>query len=238
MTDIPSLSGLKRSSIQVARNGNQINLYYVTTQSNGKPKKTPLHIKTNCWTCPFGRDDQGKLIAAISDNQYFDIEELDRFGRDVCKYFLKHEGHEIPDDLDDLPYKSLFHHIDGLDVLQLQMSDQTRVFDSNGVKLSTEQANQWTAGQFSGHFLLSLGLRVWTGDDGSLSSNGKFYWTVQPVQIKVKRYFTLPKGCEIFDNVEEFEEEMDKRKKITVKTRVQDEEAVVDFDPDVNELLD
>lgn len=235
MTDIPSLSGLKRSSIQVSRNGDQINLYYVTSRPNGKPKKTPLYVKTNCWTCPFGQDDQGKLLVAISDSQYFDVEELDRFGRDVCKYFLKHEGHEIPEDLDNLPYKSLLHHIDGLDVLQMQMSDHTRVFDSNGVKLSPDQANQQIAGQFSGHFLLSLGLRVWSRED---STSQSFYWTIQPIQIKVKRYFTLPEGCKIFDNEEELKGDMDIRKKITIKKRVEDEEAVVDFDPDVNELLD
>jgi hypothetical protein len=256
MTDrpIPNLSGLKRSDIQVARNGNQINLYYITKRPNGKPKKTPLHVKTNCWTCPFGRDDQGKLMVVISDDQYFDVEALDRFGRDVCKYFFKHgQGHDhvhnhdqgrnlglgLDCDLvpppDDLPYKSLVQHTDGLDVLQLQMSDQTRVFDSNGVLLPAEQANQWTGGQFSGNFLLSLGLRVWEGEGSS-----KFYWAVQPVQIKVKRHFTLPEGCMIFDSEETFHMEMDKRKKTPAsrpKERV-DEEPVADFDPDVNELLD
>jgi hypothetical protein len=237
MSTIPSLNEFQRSSIQVARTGDQINLYCVVKGPNGKNKKTPLHVKTNCWTCPFGRDDQGKLTVVISDEQYFKVEEIDQFGRDVCKYFLKDDGKEVPDDPDDLPYKSLIQTMDGLDVLNLQMSDRTRVFDKNGIKLSEEQSGQWTAGQFAGNFLLSLGLRVWSGEDGT-STNGKFYWSVQPVQVKIKRYCTLPEGCKIFESEAELQRALESRKKITIKRRVDDDEAVVDFDPDVNELLD
>lgn len=234
MSNVPSLSELQRSNIQVSRDGDKISLYHITPGATGKPKKTLLHIKTGCWTCPYGKDDQGKLTVVISDNQYFKVDELDKFGRDVCKYFLRQAGQEVPEDLDDLPYKSLIQNVDGLDVLQLQMTDRTRVFDSNGIKLSDEQSSQCTAGQFSGHFLLQLGLRVWSG----AGEDGKFYWSVQPIQIKIKRYCSLPEGCVIFDNEAELEEELHKRKKITIKKRVQDEEAVADFDPDVNELMD
>lgn len=231
MSDIPNLSELKRSNIQVSRGTDGITLYYVSTKADGKTKKTPLHVKTNCWTCPYGRDDQGKLLVAISDDQYFNIEELDRYGRDVCKYFLKQDKKDgcVPEE-EELPYKPLLNKVDGLDVLQLQLSDNTRVFDSNGVKLTTDQANQWMSGQFSGHFLLSLGLRKW-----SVDSSGTYYWVVQPVQIKIKRYFTLPEGCKIFDNEQDLQNELDNRAQSTAQP---DDEAVVDFDPDVNELLD
>jgi len=237
-SSIPSLSDLDRSKIQVARDGDQINLYYVDQPTtNTKIRKTPFHVKTSCWTCPFGRDDQGKLMAAIADGQFFKVEEIDKFGRDVCKYFLKQDGQEIPDDPDELPYKSLIQTVDGLDVICLQMSDRTRVFDSNGVKIEPEQALQWVAGQFSGNFLLSLGLRIWSGEDGS-STNSKFYWSVQPVQIKIRKYCTLPQGCKIFESEEELQEELTMRKKITIKKKIQDDETVADFDPDVNELID
>lgn len=238
-SSIPSLNDLDRSKIQVARDGDQINLYYVdqTSSADAKPRKTPLHVKTSCWTCPFGRDDQGKLMVAIADGQFFKVEELDKFGRDVCKYFIKQDGQDIPDDPDELPYKSLIQSVDGLDVLCLQMSERTRVFDTNGVKIDPDQALQWVAGQFSGNFLLSLGLRIWTGEDGS-NTNGKFYWSVQPVQIKIRKYCTLPQGCKIFESEAELQEAFDMRKKIHIKKKIQDDEAVVEFDPDVNELLD
>jgi hypothetical protein len=237
-SNIPSLNDLDRSKIQVARDGDQINLYYVDqTPADARPRKIPLHVKTSCWTCPFGRDDQGKLMVVIADGQFFKVEDIDKFGRDVCKYFLKHDGQDIPDDPDELPYKSLIQNVDGLDVLCLQMSERTRVFDTNGVKIEPDQALQWVAGQFSGNFLLSLGLRIWSGEDGS-NTNGKFYWSVQPVQIKVRKYCTLPQGCKIFESEEELQEELNRRKKIHIKKKIQDDEPVVDFDPDVNELLD
>lgn len=235
---VPSLDDLKRSHIQIAKVGDQINLYYVCEDEQGRSKKTPLHVKTGIWTCPFGRDDQGKLVAVISDSQYFQVAELDRYGRDVCKYFLRQEGKAVPEDPDELPYKSLVQSVDGMDVIHLHMSAQTRVFDNNNVKLQPEQVDQWTSGQFSGNFLLSLGLRIWTGNGDDGTNNGKFYWSVQPVQIKIRRYCTLPEGCKIFEDENELKEELDRRTKVTVKKRVQEEEPVADFDPDVNELLD
>lgn len=232
---IPNLSDLQKSKIQVACNGDKINLYYVDQK-----QKTPFHVKTGCWTCPFGRDDQGKITVVISDNEYFKIEELDNYGREVCKYFLRQENVEIPDDPDDLPYKSLIHTVDGLDTLVLQLNDRSRVFDSNGVKLEDELAQQWTSAQFSANFLLSLGLRVWSGDgNGNESGNPKhFYWSVLPSQIKIKRYCTLPTGCQIFETEPAFTKEVDKRKKIEVRRKQPEEDSVIDFDPDVNELLD
>lgn len=231
---IPNLSALQRENIKVTRNGNgqDISMYY---------DKTPLHIKTTCWTCPYGRDDQGKTAAVIPDSEFFKVEELDEYGRDVCKYFLEQSGQQVPDDPDDLPYKSLIQKLDGLDVLYLTLSDRTNVFDSNGVKVSPEQAIQWTSGQFSANLLLKLGLRIWSGEDGTSgpgSGSGKYYWSVQLVQMKIRRYCMLPEGCKIFEDEEELQRELESRKKIHIKKRVHDDEAVVDFDPDVNELLD
>lgn len=226
---IPNLSELQRDNIKVTRHGQDINMYY---------DKTPLHIKTSCWTCPYGRDDQGKTVAVISDSQYFKMEELDKYGRDVCKYFLEQSGVQVPDDPDDLPYKPLIQKLDGLDIVYITLSPSTNVFDSNGIKLSPEQAMQWTSGQFSANMLLKLGLRVWTGDDLDMNTNRKFYWSVQLVQMKIKRYCMLPEGCKIFEDEQELQRELESRKKIHVKKRIHDDEAVVDFDPDVNELLD
>ena len=228
MADIPNLSALTRANIQIARNDDQINFYYVAPSQapSAKPKKIPLHVKTNCWTCPFGRDDQNNVYAVISSEQFFNIEDLDRYGRDVCKYFLKSDDQPVPDEL---PYKSMIQQVDGLDVLQLRITEDTRVFDNNNIKLSKEQADQWMSVQFSGNFMLSFSMRI--------SSTGNYYWVVKPVQIKVKRYFALPQGCKIFDNDTDLAEEMDRRKE--QQPAVPDvEEALVDFDPDVNELLD
>lgn len=234
---ILALKNLNRKHIQISKTSDQINLYYSDTIDQ-KTKRIPLYVKTNCWTCPFGRDDQGKLLAIIHDDEYFKIEELDSFGRDVCRYFLKDSGEEIPNNSDDLPYKSIIQQVDGLDVLNLSMNDATRVFDNNGVKLTPEQINQWTAGQFSANFLLTLNLRIWTADDGGSITNGKFYWSVQPVQIKINKYCTLPEGCQIFENEELLTKELDVRQESQIKVQVRDEEPVTDFDPDVNELLD
>jgi hypothetical protein len=153
---------------------------------------------------------------------------------------MKRAEQEIPEDPDELPYKSLIQNVDGLEVLCLQMSKGTRVFDNNGVKLEEDQRNQWTAGQFAGHFLLSFSLREWGGSGAAAASGsvGKFYWSVTPVQIKIKRYCTLPQGCKIFETEPELQQELDQRKKVVIKRKIVDEEAVVDFDPDVNELLD
>jgi hypothetical protein len=229
---IPSLSNIQRSNIQVSMNssGDQITLYYVVQDEQGKKaSKTVLHLKTGCWTCPFGRDDQNKLMVTISDEQYFKIVELDNYGRDICKYFMKAAGKEIPDDPSELPYKSMIQTVDGMEVLQLQLSERTRYFDNNGIKLDTEQALQWISGQFSARFLLSLSLRVW--NDGG---NTKYYWSVQPVQIKIRRFCTLPEGCKIFESEAEFREASTEGP----AEKEKEEEGIVDFDPDVNELLD
>jgi hypothetical protein len=179
MAEIPNLSTLSRANIQIARNEDQINLYYVTPKDGSKPKKSPLHVKTNCWTCPFGRDDQGRVYAVISSEQFFNVEDLDRYGREVCKYLMKSEGIAVPDDL---PYKSLIQQIDGLDVLQLYISDDTRFFDNNNIKMTRDQADQWMSGQFSANFLLSLSMRVSTAG-GTAGTGGTYYWVVKPVQI-------------------------------------------------------
>ena len=78
---------------------------------------------------------------------------------------------------------------------------------------------------------------MWSGEDGS-STNGKFYWSIQPLQIRIRKYCTLPQGCQIFQTEEDLQQELDRRTKITVKRKQPEEECVVDFDPDVNELID
>jgi hypothetical protein len=230
MSKIPHLKSLDRNKLQVVKSGDQINLYYVDDS-----KKALFHTKTTCWTCPFGRDDQGKLLAVVSDNEFFKLEELDQYGRDICKYFMKQENMDIPEDDSDLPYKSLLGKEDGLDILNLTVNDSTRFFDNNGVKLSPDQMSQFTSGQFSGYFLLSFTLRIWR----SGNTISKFYWSISPVQIRIKKYCTLPEGCEIYEDEEKLKSALKERKKIVIKSRSSvADEPVEGFDPDVNELLD
>jgi len=220
---IPQLKDFNPAMAMVSVNrGNksEIGLYY-----GDSAKHQPLHIKTSAWTCPFGRAEGGALVAIIPDDQFHKVKELDEFGRHVCRHYMSEDGSP-----DDLPYKSLIYQDDGLDTLHLTMSDHTRVFDDAGVKLTPEQSNQWLSGQFVANFLLSLSMRIY---------GGVYYWTVSAVQIKVRRYCTLPEGCIVFTDEDELKAELESRKiRPQIRLRAQDEEAVAEFNPDVNELLD
>ena len=230
MSKIPSLKSLDRDKLQIGKSGDQINLYYVD-----ESVKTIFHAKTSCWTCPFGKDDQGKLIVVVSDDEFFKLEELDDYGKDICKYFMIQESLDLPCDDSDLPYKSLLGKEDGLDVLHLTASENTRFFDNNGVKLSHDQMSQFTSGQFSAYFLLSFSLRIWR----SGNTISRFYWTISPAQVRVKKYCTLPEGCEIFEDETMLKSALKERKKVVIKSRSSvSDEPVQSFDPDVNELLD
>jgi hypothetical protein len=222
MTSIPSLMDFDRSKVRVSPpTDGQIKIYY---------EKTPLHVKTSCWSCPFGKSDTGQIVGIIPDDQYFQVEALDKLGQDVCRhYHLKILGSEPPVDNDDLPYKSLIHHDDDLDTLHMQFSDKTRIFDNNNIRLVEDSVHQFTSGQFSSNFLLSFAaLKIY---------NGHFFWSPFPAQMKIRKFCALPEGCIIFNEEEPLKEELKKRKNVTIKVRVPDDEAVTDFDPDVNELL-
>lgn len=223
---IPQLREFDRSLAMVSVNRTnkaEIGLYY-----GDSTKHQPLHLRTGSWTCPFGRADGGALVAVIPEDQYQKVKELDDFGRDVCRHCMSEAASADGDG--ELPYKSLMYQDDGLDTLHLTMSDNTRVFDDAGVKLAPDVANLWLSGQFVANFLLSLSIRLYSG---------VYYWTVSVVQIRVRRYCTLPDGCIIFTDEQELKSELESRKiKPQIKLRAQDEEAVAEFDPDVNELLD
>lgn len=224
MTTIPNLKDFDRSRVRVsaAADGDSIKIYY---------DKAPLHLKTSCWSCPFGISDAGQIVTIIPDDQYFQVEALDKLGQDICRHFHKKVlDTDPPDDNADLPYKSLIHRDDELDTLHLQLSDHTRTFDNNNIKLEPEAVKQFTSGQFSANYLLSFTcLKIY---------NGHFFWAPWPAQIKVRKYCALPEGCQIFSNEEELKQELQERKQTVIKVREHDEEPVMDFDPDVNELLD
>lgn len=225
MTNIPHLKNWDREKIQLVRSGDEISLYYVTD------KKIPFHTKTNSWTCPFGKDDQNKIISIVSDEEFFKLEELDNYGKDVCKYFMEKEGLEI--DKEDLPYKSLMSKQDGLDVISLTISNRTKFFDNNGNKIPNDQTDMFTSGQFTGYFLLNYSLRIWRAGN----TITKFYWIVTPAQIRVKNFCSLPEGCEIFEDEDHLQVELDKRKENIIGSEII-EEPVTNFDPEVNELID
>jgi hypothetical protein len=223
---IPTLKDFNRDNIQVQFNKDtqNINVYNVSTT------KTPLHVKTSNWTCPFGRDDRNQLIVIIPDDQYYNVVMLDTLGRDICKMFYeKCTGNPLAPG-EDIPYKSLIHKDDGLDTLHLLLTEHTRVFDNNNTKLDTEHVNQFTSGQFTANFLLSLScIKVY---------NGVFFWSISPAQIKIRKYCTLPEGCIIFEDELQLKQHLNERDTLQIKAKEQSEEPVVEFDPDVNELLE
>lgn len=238
MSNIPHLRNFDREKIRVIYHGSapkshseepRICVYY---HEDGQ--QTPLHVKMYNWTCPFGRDDSNQIVAIIPDDMYFQVEALDRLGRDICKMFHERvtgSSQPIEDD-SDLPYKSLIHKDDGLDTIHLRLSGNSRVFDSNNVRLDEDQIAQCTAGQFTANFLLSLScLRVY---------QGHFFWSATPVQMKVCQFCTLPEGCIVFHSEDRLRDELSKRHDTVVDTRKEEETPVPveDFDPDVNELMD
>lgn len=237
MTSIPRLENFDRERIRVVYHGSapksdsdaepRINVYY-----QDEKRQTPLHVKLYNWTCPFGRDDSNQIVAIIPDDMYFQVEALDRLGRDICKMFYERvTGGELAiEDDSDLPYKSLIHKDDGLDTMHLRLSSNSRVFDSNNVRLDEEQAGQCTAGQFTANFLLSLScLRVY---------RGHFFWSATPIQMKVCQFCTLPEGCIVFHSEDKLREELATRHNIVTEAREEEEAPVQNFDPDINELMD
>lgn len=214
---LPTLQQFDSNLVKVSpdKTTGNIKIYYTG--------KTRLHIKTSVWSCPYGRNEQ-TLIVVVPDSEYFLLERFDELGRNICRMYTKDAESED----DDLPYKSLIMKDNDLDAIKLVLNSDTRFFDRNGVLLNNEQVNQVTAGKFEANFLLLFTLNNY---------KGTYFWSLSPVQVKIKEFCTLPEGCVIFTDEQELMNELSTRTQTQIEIRHEQEAPVVDFDPDLNELL-
>lgn len=221
---LPKLMDLDCSRLTVAPTGQGICVY----NKDRSNKKIPLHIKTGPWVCPYGVDDKGGTVIPIPDDQYFKLEEIDTIGRAICRmFYTRLTGEDCPEDDEDLPYKSILHKDDDTDTIHLPgiMSDSIRVFDKYG-----DAIPDWTsyvASNFTSYFLLNLStIKVY---------NGTFFWSIWPVQMKIMARNLLPVGSQVFTSIENLREAL--KDTVVTVTEEPDIDCVIDFDPDVNELL-
>lgn len=219
--DIPNISNLDESQIKMILREGQVQLYY------GKNK---LYVKTGCWTCPYGINDGNALVCVVPDQYCEKLNSLDDLARSIL--MDHHEqiyGTPAPEDVESLQYIPLMKTLEnGLETIRMPIADHVRIFDSNGERVTDRQ---YMSSQFSAYFLLDM---------STLTCNkGYVSWSLWPVQIKIKRYCVLPEGCLIYDTVEDVNKAVKQRVQIKPKPKHTDAlDAVVEFTPDVNELLD
>ena len=221
---IPHINSLDHAQIKMSVSKDGVTLYY---GMNRFTAKTPI------LTCPYGVSESGSLTALVPDtgDAFYWLDDL---GRTIVRNnHVQLFGTEAPEDDDDLPYYPLVRTDEntGSDTIRMQLNEQVRVFDNNSVKIPEYQ--QFVSSQFLGYFWLDFStLTVY---------RGKVMWSLRPLQIKVQQYCALPEGCIIYDELPEAEEAVKERIKVKVQAKERTNEhldAVVDFDPDVNELLD
>ena len=220
--DIPNVNNILTSKIKIDLQQDKINLYY---------GKNRLYAKTGCWVCPYGLGDNNTLTVVVPDNYCEHMYKIDNIGRTVVRNnYETIFGTPAPEDDDEMPYIPLIKTLeDGSDVMNVRLSDKVRVFDKNGEYIPDHAS--CLSSQFSAYYLLDLSaLSIY---------NGYVTWQVWPIQIKVKQYCVLPEGCLILNSLDEVDGALKQRIKVKVKSRsVDDLDAVVDFDPDANELMD
>jgi hypothetical protein len=222
--DIPNINRLSTDKIRMEIQQGAINLYY---------GKTRLFAKTGLWTCPYGVGDSKAIVCLVPDIYCEKLAWLDNLARTIIfQNYATVFGESLPEgiNVDDVPYTPIVKMLEnGLESVRLPVTDRMKVFDSNGEKITDYMPCM--SSQFSGYFLFDMStINV---------HKGHASWTLWPMQVKIKHYCILPEGCLIYETEEELQAGLATRAEMEPKQtdRLTELDAVVDFDPDVNELL-
>lgn len=215
----PNLSALDLDNIRITRrpDDGRYMFYYGSSK---------LYVRTSILNCPYGRDDAGVVYCEIPHSCLPILDALDELassiidpnGEDLVK--TQNAGDEQGQN----QYVRLVRTIDGKKVIKLHVNgDSVKVFDGNGNKV--DNISSVMSNEFSSYFLLDLSCLTPFKD--------KYIWPSHPVQLRLKGFCTLPPGCQIHESLTSLHMALADHASKTVDVY----DPVVDFDPDVNELL-
>lgn len=219
MTQVPKLHNYDWSDIRMAKDDGCIKLYN---------NKSLLGLESSPMTAPYGLSDMGLIKVVIPEKMLHGIEKLDKIGQQITDEYgdFLFEG-EVSGD--DERYDSVIHRDEnGTEMLHLRLTKNSRVFDRDKALVKPEDYQSYTSAEFKCVALLDLSKITVFQDKARI--------TPYISQLMILSYCTLPKGCIIFNDEEGLKHEMENRK-LSAPIINDDDDAVIDFDPDVNELL-
>lgn len=199
-------------------------------------KRRKLYIRTPILICSTGLQDNNCIQLELNANFCLQLQNFERWLKSEL------EDHENIRELDlaqetgggeeDI-YRSLIK-TDETEHINVFIDTRSRVFDRDGQKVPEDKRHDYLSGYF--RCTLALELSQLTVFADKLQINPHIF------QLKVMSFSLLPPGCEIYHDISLFLEVMQQREsehqsadRLAITSY---NDAVEDFDPDVNELMD
>uniref|UniRef100_A0A6C0J803 Uncharacterized protein n=1 Tax=viral metagenome TaxID=1070528 RepID=A0A6C0J803_9ZZZZ len=199
-----------------------------------KRKRRKLYIKTPILQCNIGICEGNNInlnFTASFHKQIYDLEEY------IQNELQKHTKFLNMDEQDTIGkesiYRSMIKNDDGEEYIKLYINKNSKVFDRDNQRIDTDKYDEYLSGKFCCALVLELSEINVFADKAQFKPN--------VFQLKVYSFSLLPSGCKIYDNIELFNKEM-KRIKLEQNNDCVEmtayDDAVIEYDPNVNELLD
>ena len=192
-------------------------------------RRRRLYIKTPVLICQSGIEDNNRIRLELSAAFIAKLQHLE-------KWITEHLDKKITEDLDnDDCYRSLIKTDSaGTEHLNVFIDNRSKIFDRDNQEIPGDKYHEFMTGYFKCMLVLELSkLAVFAN---------KVQINPHVFQLKVISFSVLPPGCKIYNSVELFNSDMEQRKteqpydEPNCKSSYND--AVDDFDPDLNELMD
>jgi len=211
-------------------------------ERTGVNKRRKLYIKTPLLLCSTGLEDNNCVKLQLTTKFYEDITNFEQW----LKYHLLLEENDVyinkdtdlaqvqdnEEDHDDI-YRTLIHTGEEEHV-NVFLDTRSKVFDRDNQRVQTDKYNEYLSGRFSCTVALEL-------SNVSIFA-GKVQIKPHIFQLKVYSFSLLPSGCTIFHDIGAFTDFMEQRgEQLAVDTTLaitSYSDAVEDFNPDINELMD
>jgi hypothetical protein len=142
-------------------------------------KSKPVRCQTGIVLCPYGVSEEGKLKFSVSDAGTKVLRHIDT----MVEQYAESRGME---------YISVFSS----DMMNIKIGPWTRFFDSNKVLLSNDNSVLTT--EFTASILLEM--------TNISEFNEKLILSVKLMQVMVRTYNQFPRGCVIFNNIDDLRE--------------------------------
>lgn len=198
-----------------------------------------LYVRTSMMYCGLGVSD-GKMELFISSRDYEAIHKFDQWLEhrlSTCSDYLINTDHARESNMGESEsiYRSVIKQCEtGEEVLRLYLNPRTRIFDRNKQSIDKENYTEILNARFSCYALIELSIVQEYADKLSLSPTLN--------QLMILSFTQLPPGCLMFYDENEYLDALKERsnstKVIGITEYDEEEDAVIDCDQDLNELLD
>lgn len=209
---------------------------HLKVMSNQKP----FYFKSGCLNSPTGfisdsLDNNCKFQVELNDIHVAKLTSYEQWLKDqlpdIGKYLLVEDMAKEQDiGMDNIYHSSISYGDNGNKILSLYLTSRSALFDRNKKRINTNEDNITSvSGRFKCRFIISM--------SNVTVFNGKFYVKPELHQLMILNQSLMPEGCIVFENEDDFLKEVENRDQGSNHFTFY-EDAVCDYDPDINELLD